>query len=844
MRSTFSGLNTMVLGIYANQVSQETVGHNISNANTDGYSRQSVNLAAVRANYQPSLYGNLLVGAGVDSMSLTRARDIFADRQFWTEQATSTYLETRQTQYQKIESIFDDTTQSNVEKALEDFYDAWETLSVDASLSSPRIAVLGKAQVLADYVHTAAQKLQEQINVNYADMSLNVTKMNTIMKQIVQLNKSITSAEATGASANDLRDQRDLLTDDLSTYANINVYENELGMYQIVSNGITLVDGINNLTLEMSDPIYNKVYGISDYVIKIKQSGVTYQPLNGAMRGLQDAIKEDKEYIDHLANISAFMLTTLNDVHKQGIGIDKEETGGLNFYGDNNTVYEWEQRNDTTEKGVWGYYIKAARYEEHWTTNAPTRSDGLATFTMSGEPKKTEYLQGINIIKELEVNSLLNEPDGEKLVAARMYDDVSESMSKYAEAITNELYADTYEVDDVGAITSKFVGNVLSSADGNFSCIVTKGTDGKYIYTCTGVGGTAGDVYTLNKEADGTYCFYDPNGNQTTYTINSMNDVYGAVSGKVTCNSSSYFECTVKKNAAGDYIYTCTGVGGKAGAVYTLQQEADGTYSFYDSDGNKTIYGVKSMDEVYGAPNGKLKCYGNGDFECTVSKDANNNLVYTCTGVGGKAGDVYTLNEEIDGTYRFYDSDGNKTVHTLQNLVDVSGKSYSVAYDLKSGSTKKTMKILDADDTIYEIDNVSGNLLNKTTGLPDYLEEFELKGTGDGSNAVRLATLFNVNNDNRPSNDPLGTLSLNSYYNKAMTKLGSDSEGTNMKIEAQEEVMLQIEEWRQSTSGVNWNEELTNMLKFQQGFSACSRCLTTMDEMLDRLINSTGMVGR
>jgi len=64
------------------------------------------------------------------------------------------------------------------------------------------------------------------------------------------------------------------------------------------------------------------------------------------------------------------------------------------------------------------------------------------------------------------------------------------------------------------------------------------------------------------------------------------------------------------------------------------------------------------------------------------------------------------------------------------------------------------------------------------------------------------------------------------------------------KVEAQDEVMVQVEEWRQSTAGVNWNEELTNMIMFQQGYSACSRCLTTMDEMLDRLINSTGMVGR
>ena len=64
------------------------------------------------------------------------------------------------------------------------------------------------------------------------------------------------------------------------------------------------------------------------------------------------------------------------------------------------------------------------------------------------------------------------------------------------------------------------------------------------------------------------------------------------------------------------------------------------------------------------------------------------------------------------------------------------------------------------------------------------------------------------------------------------------------KVKFQQDVMTQIEAWRTSVSGVNWNEELSNMIKFQQGYSACARCMTTMDEMLDRLVNNTGLVGR
>lgn len=90
----------------------------------------------------------------------------------------------------------------------------------------------------------------------------------------------------------------------------------------------------------------------------------------------------------------------------------------------------------------------------------------------------------------------------------------------------------------------------------------------------------------------------------------------------------------------------------------------------------------------------------------------------------------------------------------------------------------------------------------------------------------------------------IADVSLNSFYLSMMTKLGSDSQTMDGKADAQGKLVEQIVSWRNSTSSVDWNEELSNMIKFQKGYSACSRCLTTMDEMLDRLINSTGMVGR
>ena len=88
MRSTFAGLNTMVRGIQNNQLSLDTTGHNITNASTEGYSRQRVDSAATNYQERPSLYGNVYVGGGVDVIALNRARNIYADKQFWSETST------------------------------------------------------------------------------------------------------------------------------------------------------------------------------------------------------------------------------------------------------------------------------------------------------------------------------------------------------------------------------------------------------------------------------------------------------------------------------------------------------------------------------------------------------------------------------------------------------------------------------------------------------------------------------------------------------------------------------------------------------------------------------------
>lgn len=426
VRSTFAGLNTMYRGVSTNRLSLETVGHNMTNASAPGYSRQRVNQAATMPDEVYTNAGQQYIGSGTDALSVKRARDIYADKQFWRENSTLNYYDARRKNYQKLEVVFKDNDKTGIYEAMSDFYKSWVDMSKEASVTSQRVAILEKAGVLCDRIRNSAKQLQDQIKSEYADLSLNVTKVNELTSQIVELNRAIMSREAGGGSANDLRDARDNLADELSQYMNVSVNEDKkTGMYTIVSNGVSMVNGITklNLTLGPKDAdgkvvgIPNKDYGVTDYNIEIDGTGVVFDPLTGKLKAKQDSIAEDKGYMDNLANMAAFLMTTFNDQHQQGIGMDQNRTTGLNFFGDQNTLYKFQHNAVTGENSV----LSTAYAGGLTSTTAVV--GGKVQVNVTGVGAATnDTLKGYRLIDALRINQKLTAPDGERLIASAAWE--------------------------------------------------------------------------------------------------------------------------------------------------------------------------------------------------------------------------------------------------------------------------------------------------------------------------------------------------------------------------------------------------------------------------------------
>lgn len=225
MSSTFLGLNTAYTGLQAANSALNTTSNNISNAETKGYSRQQVTTQAAEAIRAFTTYG--CVGAGVETLAIERVRDQFYDQKYWSNQASLGEYEVKAYYMRSIEDYYkDDDSINGFTTIFNDYTKSIQELAKNPSDIRTRQQMIGQAGNLAGYfndTYTNMQKLQDDVN---QEIKVNVDRINSIAQEIAALNKQINVIEMnSGAMANDLRDQRDVLVDELSEIVNVDTDE-------------------------------------------------------------------------------------------------------------------------------------------------------------------------------------------------------------------------------------------------------------------------------------------------------------------------------------------------------------------------------------------------------------------------------------------------------------------------------------------------------------------------------------------------------------------------------------------------------------------------------------------
>ena len=245
MSSTFGGLELGRSALNAFRLGMQTVGHNISNMNTEGYSRQRVNYTTVKPE---DIYGVGQLGNGMTVSSIERIRDEFLDFQFRDAQSTLGYWEKINDLYENIQSYISEPNSSGVRAAMDSFFTNMQALQEKPEDTSARQALVTSANSIGSMLGNLIDSFNtynESINL---EIQQSVDDANSMLHTIAALNKEIYEAETLGQNANDLRDQRDVLIDKLSKMMDISYnepkeYNGVKGEFFLSVNGRVLVQG-------------------------------------------------------------------------------------------------------------------------------------------------------------------------------------------------------------------------------------------------------------------------------------------------------------------------------------------------------------------------------------------------------------------------------------------------------------------------------------------------------------------------------------------------------------------------------------------------------------------------
>lgn len=226
MPSQFFGLNISYTGLLASNAALNTTANNISNVETKGYSRQVVNQTAAQALRTFTTYG--CAGAGVDTVSIERMRNEFYDIKYWNNSTRFGEQDVKAYYMAQIEELFNDDPKAGKDgfnTVFNKMYDAMSEIMKKAGSRESKTEFVGYAQSLADYFNEMATNLEKMQKDTNAEIKEKADQVNTIASQLASLNKQINTIEMTGGKANELRDQRTLLIDQLSAIVDVEVKE-------------------------------------------------------------------------------------------------------------------------------------------------------------------------------------------------------------------------------------------------------------------------------------------------------------------------------------------------------------------------------------------------------------------------------------------------------------------------------------------------------------------------------------------------------------------------------------------------------------------------------------------
>lgn len=776
------GFSTALSGLQAARAAIQTIGQNIANQATPGYSRQRVDLQTGK----PLNLNGLLFGTGVIAGNVTRTVDQLLLGRIRTQESLLGYYDVQYSRLNELESFLNEPSEQGLAARISSFFSSIQQLSEAPEDAARRESMLSNSRLVVTSFGQLANQIAQHENDLNEEVSSQVEAANSLIDQIAVLNGQVLAIEGgTAVEANDVRDQREEMVKRLSKLINVTATEDQNGALRVQASGSLLVANIQSFHLErVVDSENNPQVRVEDTTVNISNPG-------GRIGGLISlANGRSEQFSNSLDNVAYNLIREINRIHSTGIGRTGSFTNLTALYTPTDSNLNGVFTDELLSNNNFAFPIQ----EGDVYVTVTNTSTGLveknkltispSILSMSGVANLFSSVNGLNASVDAAGRLRISAQNGYTFdFSPRLVEDpnVNRTFGSSSGTVSSTLQepfslanndAMTISVDGGGAqavtfltgdfadISNATAEEVAAKINSSTAGLTARVIDGRVVISSDTVAN--GTTTSSIQIADGAGSPAAAMGLSTS--VNSGNAT-GTVAVRI---GGSYTGSTNER-----WTFRADSPGGELGVTEGL------TMGVFNEDGNR----VATLNVGQGYSLGTSLSIIDG---VTVSFGAGS--------ISSSSGDFFNVDVVNDAD-------------TSDLLV---GLGLNVFFE---GSTALDMRLTEAVDG--DVDNIAASML----GTPE-----------DNKNLLRMLEI----QDSLISS--LGGKTIEEYYGGELGKVGFDVSSSYSLLQTQSFVSENLEIQRLQVSGVSVDEEMAQLLQFQQMFEAMSRYVSILSELEQGLI--------
>ncbi|MDR3204533.1 MAG: flagellar hook-associated protein FlgK [Deltaproteobacteria bacterium] len=842
-----SAMYTALTGMRLSQTAMEVASNNISNVNTQGYSRQRVNLATLPSVNQS--YGQM--GLGVNADNISRYTDQFLVRSLTMTGATLGHHLSLKNSLDNLEIFYNESDGNGINQAMNDFFDSFSQLADEASNIPYREELIEYAQNLTTQLSLRRQEMDELRKDTNARINDAVIQVNYLITEIATLNQQISVAEdpALNRQANDLRDSREELTRQLAEYMNIDFYEDPHdGQYTITSSsGIPLVLKTTSFaltTVTNSDGDVNLKTTHNQYWMEDITASVTEGALGGWLEFREEVL------LDYYRQYDSFvdgLIFNINDQHAQGAGealfTEAVATTDVSNLCSTEIVFPGED-NDIRISSLVPHLASREPYDDFYSDPENIEIKFVKSdITTSEITSSVKFNDDPNRMKWEITITLPTDSNGNVSVSAR-------ELCAYINSEKSSSVSDG--VNYLPPRTSAWKVGDFISAEG----VMNQGDSGRINFSGSNLPQELNTFFTLDRSLK----YVLPQGQHLSYGLE-----YAELKTNFKHTNNDVIFTSNEKGAAGEALsleYRSDGGANRALSVEVISSPDGGQNIVVNlaTDNNGMV--VTTAGDIVNAINShhlartlvtaqtpleenglgvveameKTYLDRSGYFTLAVYKEGDEPIFHKITvNPDDKLEDIV---KQIGTTF-----DQGVTGLRLETITDRHGRDqvriiadegYNFGY---AGDNSGILATLGLNNILTGHNGADVGVNQLLIDNRDYINAAHINSNGviangDNTNALNMSEL----RDKRFSFYHQASATLGSEFNGIYSNIGAAVRGATTDYNFTEGIYSQLQDRLDSIAGVNLDEELADILRFQYMYQASAKMISTIDTMMETLL--------